>query len=32
LRPEQKFDSIELMVEQIRRDEAQARAIVAPGF
>jgi riboflavin kinase/FMN adenylyltransferase len=32
LRPELKFDSIELMVEQIRRDEAQARAIVAPGF
>jgi riboflavin kinase/FMN adenylyltransferase len=32
LRPEQKFGSIELMVEQIRRDEAQARAIVAPGF
>lgn len=32
LRPEQKFDSIDLMVEQIRRDEAQARAIVAPAF
>lgn len=32
LRPELKFDSLELMVEQIRRDEAQARAIVAPGF
>jgi riboflavin kinase/FMN adenylyltransferase len=32
LRPELKFDSIELMVEQIHRDEAQARAIVAPGF
>lgn len=32
LRPELKFDSIELMVEQIRRDETQARAIVAPGF
>lgn len=32
LRPELKFDSIELMVEQIRRDEQQARAIVAPGF
>ena len=32
LRPELKFDSIELMVEQIRRDEAQARAIVSPGF
>jgi riboflavin kinase/FMN adenylyltransferase len=32
LRPELKFDSIELMVEQIRRDEAQARAIVTPGF
>ena len=32
LRPELKFDSIELMVDQIRRDEAQARAIVAPEF
>jgi len=32
LRPELKFDSIELMVEQIRRDEAKARAIVAPEF
>jgi riboflavin kinase/FMN adenylyltransferase len=32
LRPELKFDSIELMVEQIRRDEAEARAIVAPVF
>ena len=32
LRPELKFDSIELMVEQIRRDEAQARAIVSPAF
>ncbi len=32
LRPELKFDSIELMVEQIRRDETDARAIVAPGF
>jgi riboflavin kinase/FMN adenylyltransferase len=32
LRPELKFDSIELLVEQIRRDEAEARAIVAPVF
>ena len=32
LRPELKFDSLELMIEQIRRDEQQARAIVAPGF
>lgn len=32
LRPELKFDSIELMIEQIRRDEQAARAIVAPGF
>ena len=32
LRPELKFDSIELMVEQILRDAAAARAIVAPGF
>ena len=32
LRPEQKFDSIELMIQQIRRDETAARAIVAPGF
>ncbi|MBU4433304.1 MAG: bifunctional riboflavin kinase/FAD synthetase [Alphaproteobacteria bacterium] len=32
LRPELKFDGIELMIEQIRLDEAQARAIVAPGF
>ena len=29
LRPEEKFGSIELMVEQIHRDEAQARAILA---
>lgn len=32
LRPELKFDSIELMIEQIHRDEQAARAIVAPGF
>jgi len=32
LRPELKFDSLELMIEQIRRDEQAARAIVAPGF
>lgn len=29
LRPEEKFGSIELMVEQIHRDEAQARAILS---
>ena len=32
LRPELKFDSLELMIEQIHHDEQQARAIVAPGF
>jgi riboflavin kinase/FMN adenylyltransferase len=32
LRPELKFDGIALMIAQIRLDEAQARAIVAPGF
>ncbi|MBC7670352.1 bifunctional riboflavin kinase/FAD synthetase [Caulobacter sp. DWR2-3-1b2] len=32
LRPELKFASIALMVEQILRDEQAARAIVAPGF
>jgi riboflavin kinase/FMN adenylyltransferase len=32
LRPELKFDSIELMVEQILRDEQAARTIVAPAF
>ena len=32
LRPELKFDSLELMIEQIHRDEQAARAIVAPGF
>ena len=32
LRPELKFDSIELLVQQVRRDEQAARAIVAPGF
>ena len=32
LRPELKFDSLDLMIEQIRRDEQQARAIVAPAF
>lgn len=32
LRPELKFDSLELMIEQIRRDEQAARGIVAPGF
>ena len=32
LRPELKFESLELMIEQIHRDEQAARAIVAPGF
>ncbi|UAL09995.1 bifunctional riboflavin kinase/FAD synthetase [Caulobacter segnis] len=32
LRPELKFDSLELMIEQIRQDEKDARAIVAPAF
>lgn len=32
LRPELKFDSLELMIDQIRRDEQAARAIVAPAF
>lgn len=32
LRPEEKFDSVELMVEQIRRDEAKARALLLPDF
>ena len=32
LRPELKFDSIDLLVEQVLRDEVAARAIVAPGF
>jgi len=32
LRPELKFDSIELLVEQVLRDELAARAIVAPAF
>lgn len=32
LRPELKFDSLELMIQQIRQDEQDARAIVAPGF
>ncbi len=30
LRPEEKFPSIEAMVEQVRRDEARARSILAP--
>lgn len=30
LRPEERFDSIDLMVEQIHRDEAAARAFLAP--
>ncbi|USQ96642.1 bifunctional riboflavin kinase/FAD synthetase [Caulobacter sp. RL271] len=32
LRPELKFDSLELMIQQIRQDEKDARAIVAPAF
>jgi len=32
LRPELKFDSIEALIEQVMRDAAQARAIVAPPF
>jgi riboflavin kinase/FMN adenylyltransferase len=32
LRPELKFDSLELMIQQIRQDERDARAIVAPAF
>lgn len=32
LRPEEKFDSVELMVEQIRRDEKAARDLLLPGF
>lgn len=32
LRPELKFDSLELMIAQIRQDEKDARAIVAPAF
>jgi len=32
LRPELKFDSLELMIQQIRQDEQAARAIVAPSF
>lgn len=32
LRPELKFDSIELLVQQVKKDEQAARAIVAPAF
>jgi len=32
LRPEQKFSSLEVMVEQIGRDAAQARQILIPDF
>lgn len=32
LRPEQKFSSLEVMVEQIHRDAAQARQILIPDF
>ena len=32
LRPEEKFDSLEAMVEQINVDAAQARALLLPEF
>lgn len=32
LRPEEKFDSLEVMVEQIHADAAQARALLLPEF
>ena len=32
LRPEEKFASLEVMTEQVMRDAAQARALLAPGF
>lgn len=32
LRPEEKFDSVEAMVEQVHRDAAAARALLAPDF
>lgn len=32
LRPEEKFESVEVMVEQIRRDEAAARTLLLPDF
>ena len=32
LRPEEKFETVELMVEQIRRDEAAARKLLLPDF
>ena len=32
LRPEEKFETVELMVEQIRRDEAAARTLLLPDF
>ena len=32
LRPEEKFDTVEIMVEQVRRDEAAARALLLPDF
>jgi riboflavin kinase/FMN adenylyltransferase len=32
LRPEEKFDTIELLVEQVRRDEAAARSMLLPDF
>ncbi len=32
LRPEEKFESLEVMTEQVMRDAAQARALLLPGF
>lgn len=32
LRPEEKFETIEAMIDQIREDEAQARALLLPDF
>jgi riboflavin kinase/FMN adenylyltransferase len=32
LRPEEKFETIEAMIDQIRKDEAQARALLLPDF
>lgn len=32
LRPEEKFESVEIMVDQIRRDEATARSLLLPDF
>ena len=32
LRPEEKFETVELMVEQIRHDETTARSLLLPDF